>query len=56
MCHLAFVVIAGVMHIQLVNCAAESRACQLYGYIYGTTEHARCVEILSHMEQGWRRL
>src|SRR5512147_259971 len=42
-------------NVVFTNCAAEERACEARGFIYGTIRHARCVAALAGQGMPERR-
>ncbi len=42
-CHVGY----SATGVVFTSCAAEERACEARGFIYGTTEHAGCVDALA---------
>ena len=41
--------------VVFASCAAEERACEARGFIYGTTKHAQCVAALAGQRMPERR-
>jgi hypothetical protein len=48
MCSVSTTVVAGVLKVMLSGCAAEERACEARGFIYGTAGYVDCVYALSN--------